>query len=174
MSIKKIVSGGQRGVDVAALDVAIELGIPIGGYLPKGRKQIGGGVLPVEKYPGMQETDSADPIIRTTLNVRHSDATLIFSHGPLTHGSLDTLKMAEREKKPYLHVDFDQCTQEQAIVVIRAWLAKHNPHVLNIAGPPDESETPRPSEKERTLKPGEGDPLIAEKVKAVLRLTLLM
>ena len=35
--VKKIISGGQTGVDQAALDVAIKLGISHGGWIPKGR-----------------------------------------------------------------------------------------------------------------------------------------
>ena len=89
----KIFSGGQTGVDRVALDVALELGIPIGGHLPKGRKDENGGVLP-DRYTGMQETDSDDVNVRTELNVRNSDATLIFSHGQLFGGSAYTQRMA--------------------------------------------------------------------------------
>ena len=77
----KIISGGQTGVDRAALDVALELGIPIGGYLPRGRKDENGDVLPEDRYANMQETDTDDVNVRTELNVQNSDATLIFSHG---------------------------------------------------------------------------------------------
>ena len=38
MTVKKIVSGGQTGVDRAALDVGLDKKIPIGGWCPKGRK----------------------------------------------------------------------------------------------------------------------------------------
>ena len=74
-------------MDRAALDVALELGLPIGGYLPKGRKDETGAALPADKYIGMQETESEDVGLRTELNVRNSDATLIFSHGALRGGS---------------------------------------------------------------------------------------
>ena len=103
----KIVSGGQMGVDRAALDVALELGIPIGGYLPKGRKDENGDVLPEDKYANMQETDTDDVNVRTELNVQNSDATLIFSHGALFGGSEYTERMARKHGKPCLHVDFD-------------------------------------------------------------------
>ena len=59
MFLQMIYSGGQTGVDRAALDVALELGIPIGGHLPRGRKDENGDVLP-GKYTGMQETDTDD------------------------------------------------------------------------------------------------------------------
>ena len=61
-----ITSGGQTGVDRAALDFALEVGIPIGGHLPRGRKDENGDVLP-DKYADMQETDSDDVKVRTEL-----------------------------------------------------------------------------------------------------------
>jgi len=38
MTVTKIISGGQTGVDRAALDVALELGIPCRGWCPKDRQ----------------------------------------------------------------------------------------------------------------------------------------
>jgi hypothetical protein len=38
MMLCKIISGGQTGVDKAALDFAIEFGISNGGWVPHGRK----------------------------------------------------------------------------------------------------------------------------------------
>ena len=131
----KIYSGGQTGVDRAALDVALELGIPIGGHLPKGRKDENGDVLPVEKYVGMQETDTDDVNVRTELNVQNSDATLIFSHGALFGGSAYTECMARQHEKPCLHVDFDQLDADQGARLIKTWLAGTRPEVLNVAGP---------------------------------------
>ena len=115
----KILSGGQTGVDRAALDVALDLGIPIGGHLPRGRKDENGDVLPVEKYVGMQETDSDDVNVRTELNVQNSDATLIFSHGALFGGSAYTERMARQHRKPCLHVDFDKLDPDQAVLLVK-------------------------------------------------------
>jgi predicted Rossmann-fold nucleotide-binding protein len=78
--IKKIISGGQTGADQAALDVAIELGIPHGGWIPKGRKTEAGR-LP-EKYH-LKEMPTAEYRKRTEQNVIDSDGTLIISHGEL-------------------------------------------------------------------------------------------
>jgi len=131
----KIVSGGQMGVDRAALDVALELGIPIGGYLPKGRKDENGDVLPEDKYANMQETNTDDVNVRTELNVQNSDATLIFSHGLLFGGSEYTERMARKHGKPCLHVDFNTHDADQAVLLVKAWLADMQPTVLNVAGP---------------------------------------
>ncbi|MBW2055700.1 MAG: hypothetical protein JRI29_08405 [Deltaproteobacteria bacterium] len=36
--MKKIISGGRIGADQAALDMAMKMGIPHGGWIQKGRK----------------------------------------------------------------------------------------------------------------------------------------
>ncbi len=130
----KVISGGQTGVDRAALDVALELSIPIGGHLPRGRKDENGDVLP-DTYTGMQETDSDDVNVRTELNVQNSDATLIFSHGALFGGAEFTESMARKHRKPCLHIDFDKDDADQAVRLVKTWLSGTQPRVLNVAGP---------------------------------------
>jgi len=130
----RIYTGGQTGVDRAALDVALDSAIPIGGHLPKGRKDENGDVLP-DNYANMWETSTDDVNVRTELNVQNSDATLIFSHGALFGGSEYTDRMARQYGKPCLHVDFDQHDVDQAMLLVKAWLAGTQPGVLNVAGP---------------------------------------
>ena len=131
---QKIISGGQTGVDRAALDVALELGIPIGGHLPRGRKDENGDILP-DKYARMQETDTDDVNVRTELNVQNSDATLIFGQGELFGGSEYTESMARKHGKPCLHIDFDKQDVDRAVLRVTAWLLETQPRVLNVAGP---------------------------------------
>jgi hypothetical protein len=128
-----IVSGGQTGVDRAAWDVAIEVGLPIGGWVPKGRLAEDGAIA--QRYTGLREAESADPAMRTVLNVRDSDATLIFSHGPLTGGSRLTFETAGRLRRPVLHVDLSNTTDAEAVTAVRAWLLGVRPEILNVAGP---------------------------------------
>lgn len=128
-----IVSGGQTGVDRAAWDVAIEIGLPIGGWVPKGRRAEDGAIS--ERYTGLREAESTDPAVRTVLNVRDSDATLIFSHGPLTGGSRLTFETAARLKRPVLHVDLRDTTDAEAVAKVQTWLAAVRPNILNVAGP---------------------------------------
>jgi hypothetical protein len=130
--ISKIVSGGQTGAPRAALDVAIELGIPHGGWTPKGRKAEDGRL---EARYQLQEmaTDSNEK--RTERNVIDSDGTLIISHGLLTGGSDYTRKMAEKHGKPWIHVDANWMSVEAATVIIRSWLSGSDIEVLNVAGP---------------------------------------
>src|SRR5262245_22193583 len=131
--IERIVSGGQTGADRAALDFALANGIPIGGWVPKGRLAEDGRIP--DRYAGLVETESADPAVRTARNVRDSDATLILSHGPLTGGSLRTLQEANRAGRPVLHLDLDGSDLSDAAARLRRWLAALRPKTLNVAGP---------------------------------------
>ncbi len=126
---RKIVSGGQTGVDRAALDVAMALSIPCGGWCPKGRLAEDG-VIPA-RYP-LSETDSADYDLRTRLNVRDSDATLILNPGPLDGGTLRTVELARGTAKPHLVADLDGAPAPDDVA---AWLGRTRPRVLNVAGP---------------------------------------
>ena len=74
----KIVSGGQTGVDRAALDVALDLGLEAGGWVPRGRRAEDGVIA--ERYP-VRECESDAYAERTRLNVRDSDATLVLTRG---------------------------------------------------------------------------------------------
>jgi hypothetical protein len=127
-----IISGGQTGADRVALDVAIELGIPHGGWVPRGRCAEDGRLD--DKYQ-VQETPSGEVAERTEWNVRDADATLILSHGPLTGGSALTLALARQHRKPCLHLDLNECDESTALGEIRQWLSDVRPAILNIAGP---------------------------------------
>ena len=131
--LKRIVSGGQTGVDRAALDVAAlpnKLGISVGGYCPKGRIAEDG--IIADKYP-LTETTTSAYAQRTDWNVKHSDGTLLLSRGKLTKGSALTLNFAKQRQKPFFIVDLSQDTTNIHLDII-SWLAKNNIGVLNIAG----------------------------------------
>ncbi len=126
-------SGAQTGADRAALDVALALGIPCGGWVPAGRLDELG-IIPAE-YPGLVEADSPNPGRRTFLNVRDSDGTIIVSHGPLTGGSLQTQLFADELDRPYLHLDLSKVDLRPAIREARRWIEARGVRVLNVAGP---------------------------------------
>jgi hypothetical protein len=130
--LDKIISGGQTGADRAALDVAIELGIAHGGWIPKGRKTESGR-LPSRYQLKEMPTDSYPK--RTEQNVLDSDGTLIISHGELTGGSEYTRQMAEKHGKPWMHIDANKTSVEAAVQVIRAWISGSGIKILNVAGP---------------------------------------
>jgi hypothetical protein len=131
--IERIVSGAQTGVDRAALDVAIRLGYDCGGWVPKGRLDENG-VIPAV-YPNLLEADDANPEIRTGLNVRDSDGTIIFSDGPLYGGAAYTKAKVEALGKPGLHIDLERVTAFDAVRQLRRWIRHARPRVLNVAGP---------------------------------------
>lgn len=130
-----MISGGQTGVDRAALDAALGLGLLCGGWCPKGRRAEDGGIS--RRYP-LQETPDADYSQRTAWNVRDADATLILRRGPLTSGTALTLRLARLARKPRRVVDLDRSGPPERV---RQWLARHRVRVLNVAGP-RESQRP--------------------------------
>ena len=132
---EKIISGGQTGVDRAALDVALELGLPCGGWCPKGRRAEDGEIP--ARYP-LEEASSSDYRVRTELNVQDSDGTLILAWGRLAGGTLLTLKLARRLHKPYFVVDLVQGGDAKNV---REWGRAKKVGTLNVAGP-REGEAP--------------------------------
>ena len=133
MSVRRVVSGAQTGVDRAALDVALQLGIPCGGWVPRGRIDELGRIP--DRYPNLRETASADWDERTEANVRDSDGTLILSRGPLTGGSSYTERVADRLGRPCLHVDLAARSRVEAVAEARTWIEREVVEVLNVAGP---------------------------------------
>jgi hypothetical protein len=129
MRLRKIVSGGQTGVDRAALDTAMERGVPVGGWCPKGRRAEDGTIS--DRYP-LKETPSEAYEQRTAWNVRDSDGTLIITHGALEGGTGLTMEEAKRQERPVLHV---RTTDPVPVPMIRAWGEDHDVRVLNVAGP---------------------------------------
>lgn len=131
--ISKIVSGGQTGVDRAALDFAIEKDFEFGGYVPKGRIAEDGKID--QKYIGLIETETSDSSERTARNITNSDATLILSNGKLAGGSKITEELAERLQKPHFHVDFSCANSDKALIETLDWLSSVYCLKLNVAGP---------------------------------------
>jgi hypothetical protein len=129
MDLRKIVSGGQTGVDRAALDAAMAHGLPVGGWCPQGRRAEDGPIA--DRYP-LQETPTAEYAQRTAWNVRDSDGTLIVAPDPLDGGTALTKQEAETQAKPVLHV---RPSDPVPIPMIRAWGMENGVEVLNVAGP---------------------------------------
>lgn len=130
--LRKILSGGQTGADQGALDAAIRLGIPHGGWVPKGRKTETGR-LP-DRY-SLRESPSGRYADRTERNVLDADGTVIISHGSLSGGSELTRKMAIRHNRPWIHIDLNHNTKFQASMVLSKWVKSNRIEVLNVAGP---------------------------------------
>jgi hypothetical protein len=141
--LRRIISGGQTGVDRAALDVAIELGLAHGGWCPRGRRAEDG---PIDRTYKLRETRSAKYHIRTRRNVLDSDATLVFYRGEIAGGTELTLRYAREHGRPHLAVN----PAEADAAAIRRWLVEHQIETLNVARP-RESTWPGAYEESRSL-----------------------
>ena len=133
--IAQVVSGGQTGVDRAALDVALGAGLPCGGWCPKGRRAEDGHIP--REYP-VRETPTTRYPERTERNVRDSDGTLVLTQGKPRGGTALTIAFARRMGRPCLVLDLKTSPDPDAV---RAWIATHGIRTLNVAGP-RESEAP--------------------------------
>jgi hypothetical protein len=134
----KIISGGQTGVDRAALDFAIQHGYEHGGWCPRGRLAENG-VIPL--IYELRETESAEYEERTEKNVVDSDATLIVVRKrELSGGTAFTKICAEQHGRPLLVV----CERDgvsKSAVALSKFIERHKVRTLNIAGP-RESQAP--------------------------------
>lgn len=130
----RIVSGGQTGVDRAALDFALANGIEHAGWCPKGRRAEDG-VLD-EKY-NLHETPRRDYRQRTRWNVRDSDGTLIIVNHDFSGGTRYTFEVARKLGKPLWKVEFGEEGKEKEVL---DWLESNDIQVLNVAGPRASSE----------------------------------
>jgi Circularly permutated YpsA SLOG family len=146
MTLSKIISGGQTGVDRGALDAALVAGFACGGWCPADRGAEDG-VIP-DRYPltplqGAIATE-ADPTARqvaeqyrarTLKNVQDSDGTVILFSATLSGGTLLTQKLCAREKKPLIVIDAQGSTKLRAADVIGRFVEENAILVLNVAGP---------------------------------------
>jgi hypothetical protein len=129
--IERIVSGGQTGVDRAALDVALVLGLPCGGWCPRGRRAEDGPLDP--RYP-LKETPTSDYPERTEWNVRDSDGTLVLTRGRPGGGTALTIALARRLGRAHLVLDLAAHPPPDPARV-KLWANAHLVAVLNVAGP---------------------------------------
>ena len=125
-----IISGGQSGVDRAALDFALKNNIKFGGWCPKGRLAEDG-IIP-NNYP-LKETTTTEYKERTRLNVRDSDGTLILYKDKMDEGTMLTHKLALEMEKSALSIKLsaDQAFNKEQL---SKWITNNNISVLNIAG----------------------------------------
>ena len=130
MRLNTIISGGQTGVDRAALDIAIELNISHGGYCPLGRKAEDG-IIPM-KYK-LIELESALYADRTMKNVVSSDGTLILHSGIITNGTTLTKEFCIKENKPLIIINIFDVSKTSRLN-FSDWLKENSINILNVAG----------------------------------------
>jgi hypothetical protein len=138
--IEKLISGGQTGADIAALDVALRFGFPHGGWCPKGRRSLEG---PIPAHYNLFETPSDSYLQRTEWNVRDSDGTVVFTLAEeVTGGSLRTIGFAKKLGKPCLHLSrevglFGYRDRSQ---LLQEFVREHSIRRLNVAGSRESKE----------------------------------
>lgn len=140
----KIISGGQTGVDRAALDAAIEMGIPYAGWCPKGgwAEDLPRAPGLLALYDGLRETPLFSPRQRTKWNIRDADRLMVLvdrAGVKVSQGTGAARDLADRLDKTHIMLDLDA---SDALERALAWLAEgKRPASLCIAGP-RESEAP--------------------------------
>ncbi len=132
MKALKIISGGQTGVDRAALDVALKLGIEAGGWCPAGRLDEFGRIP--DRYP-VRELLTGGFTERTLQNVKDSDGTVMMYSGDLHGGTEQTLRFCIELNRPHQLIDASKSASEEAAKLIGDFVRKHEISILNIAGP---------------------------------------
>ncbi len=134
----KIISGGQTGVDRAALEWALRNNRAHGGWCPKGRKAEDG-VIPSRFH--LKETRSENNSVRTRRNVRDSDGTVLFSrNAELSGGTKATAGFARELGKPLLHLVSAEGIDDAASQ-LKAFVGDQAIVVLNVAGPRESEES---------------------------------
>ena len=144
----KIISGGQTGVDTAALYTAINLSLPYGGWVPKGRTNEDGPIS--NKFTELREANSSDNKVRTILNVQDADTLLVLTEGSKSSGTQLAIEEAHRLKIPVKIIVLSDCEATLASQQIIDFLREQKPEVLNIAGP-RESEAKGICKKVQTI-----------------------
>jgi hypothetical protein len=140
--VRKVISGGQIGADIAALRAAKRCGIKTGGMMPKGFLTLSGPKPEYEIMYSLHEHESSKLYPpRTYWNVKNSDATLRIAENFGTRGERCTLKAIKKFKKPYIdiHIRLDDWWPERMVAFpppheLAEWIVRHEVKVLNVSG----------------------------------------
>mgnify|MGYP001545780229 FL=1 len=137
MVVRKIISGGQSGVERAALDLAIQLGIAHGGWVAPGRL-VDDGRLP-EHYR-LKEMAFADGLVSAHPNIEMADGVLLIARGSLTGAAAAVHARARARQRPCLALDLDRYTRFQSSLLINSWLKSRRVEILFITGPREKDQ----------------------------------
>jgi hypothetical protein len=128
----KIISGGQTGVDRAALDVALKHGIDCGGWCPAGRLDEFGRIP--YRYP-VKELEEGSFVERTLQNVKDSEGTVVIYFGKLSGGTEQTVRFCDERQRSYRLIDASKISTEHAAMLVVDFVREHKIDILNVAGP---------------------------------------
>ena len=131
MKALKIISGGQTGVDRAALDVALKHRIDCGGWCPAGRLDEFGKIP--DRYP-IQELSGGGFTERTLQNVKDSDGTVVIYAAELRGGTDQTVRFCVEVRRPYQLIDASRVATAEAAQLIADFVRTNRIDILNVAG----------------------------------------
>ncbi|PYL35564.1 MAG: hypothetical protein DMF38_04645 [Verrucomicrobia bacterium] len=132
MKAVKIISGGQTGVDRAALDAALRHGIKSGGWCPTGRLDEFGRIP--DRY-AVKELENGGSTERTLQNVKDSNGTVIIYPGKLSGGTEQTLHFCVEQRRPHELIAASNVSTEKAAQLIADFVRETKIDILNVAGP---------------------------------------
>lgn len=147
MSLTRIVSGGQTGVDRGALDAALAHSFPCGGWCPPGRQAEDG---PIDAAYPLQEIPSGGYAERTRRNVEEADGTVVICFGELEGGTRLTVQECLARLKPCKLIDARETPEERAAELILHFVETLDIESLNVAGP-RRSRVPRAQQYTRAV-----------------------
>lgn len=130
--LKMIISGCLPGTGQGALDAAVKLGIPDGGWVPKGA--LAKDALMADMYHIKEMNTSSDDRCDEQ-NIIDSNATLVMSHGAYVEGLKRIRKYAEEHNREWLHVDLDRTPAFKAAQLIASWIKEKKIEILHVTGP---------------------------------------
>jgi Circularly permutated YpsA SLOG family len=128
----KIISGGQTGVDRAALDIALKHGIESGGWCPTGRLDEFGRIP--DRYP-LKELENGGFTERTSQNAKDSDGTVIVYPGKLSGGTEQTVRFCIEQGRAHELIDASNVSTDKAAQLIANFVRENKIEILNVAGP---------------------------------------
>lgn len=130
--IRKIVSSGRTGVEMAALDVAAKLGLSHGGWAPRGMRNEEG---PLSAQYRLQEAPAMGFKHAMEQNVMNSDGTLLITRGRKTVETRFAVETALRYQRQLLHVDLSQHSAFESASLASSWVSLQNIRIAFITGP---------------------------------------
>ena len=129
--IKKIISGGNPGIEIAALDAAIRLDIPHAGWCYRDRKTDGGYLA---EYYNVKEIDNPSYFERLEKNIIDSEGTVVLTYGRRAHGDKAVKALAVQHNKPLLDVNLGEYSLDNATSLIRDWITNHAINTIYFTG----------------------------------------
>lgn len=135
--IQKIISGGESGVEEAALDIAVKMNISRGGWISSWRKNELGKKADnyqLQEMPGVTHSRIAE------YNLRNSDGVLIIAKGESSGNPALYRRMAQKFNLPCLYIDLEKMSEFQASEQIISWIRDHKIQIVYITGTNDKND----------------------------------